>query len=172
VTQFVNYGHEFVGFVRGYQHTAFRLERQERYSEPTEDEPFRRFLSGESVTGWNADWEEMLRRRTADGQRMTRVRIVTEPHDDYTRFLLALAEINVPAGEDIRYLARDRAKGLDLPDYDFWLIDSMRVGIMRFRDDATLIGAEVFDDPAVVVKHCYYRDVACRYAIPYAEYAG
>jgi hypothetical protein len=165
-------GQDFIDFVQGYKHTAFRLERQERYNEPEEDEPFRRFLAGEPVRGWNDEWESDMRRRTADGQRMTRVRIVTEPHDDYTRFLLELARINVAVGEDIRYLARHQAKGLDLPEDDFWLIDSTRVGIMRFSDDASLIGAEVFDDPAMVVRHCYYRDVACHYAVPFSEYAG
>jgi hypothetical protein len=80
--------------------------------------------------------------------------------------------INVPAGEDIRYLCRDRAKDLDLPHEDFWLIDSTRVAVLRFAADNTLLGADVVDDPAVVVKHCYYRDVASHYAIPYREYVG
>jgi hypothetical protein len=67
---------------------------------------------------------------------------------------------------------RDQAKDLDLPDYDFWLMDSTRVGILRFSDDDALLGAEIHDDPVLVVRHCYYRDVAWHYAIPYAEYAG
>ena len=164
---------EFARLVLSYQHTAFRLEqRDDQYHDPEEDEPFRRFLAGDPVTGWNDEWEQMLRRRTADGQRMTRVRVVAEPHTGYTRFLLHLAGINVPAGEDIRYLPHDRAEGLDLPDEDFWLVDSTTVVILRFADDNTLLGGEVHDDPAVVVRHCYYRDVACHYAIPYLEYAG
>ena len=114
----------------------------------------------------------MMRRRTADGQRMARVRIVTEPHNDYTRFLLDLARINATAGEDIRYLPRDRAKDLDLPGHDFWLIDSSKVAVLRFGEDDVLLGAEIHDEPAVVVKHCYWRDVAWHYAIPVAEYAG
>lgn len=170
MTVFVDPG-EFAHLVLSYQHTAFRLEqRDDQYHDLEEDEPFRRFLAGEPMTGWNDEWEEMLRRRTADGQLMTRVRVVAEPHTDYTRFLLDLAGINVPAGEDIRYLPRDRAKGLDLPGEDFWLIDSSTVVILRFADDNALIGGEVHDDPAVVARHCYYRDVACHYAIPYEEY--
>ena len=42
---------------------------------------------------------------------MTRVRVVSEPHDDYTRFLLDLARINVAAGEDIRYLPARPGEG-------------------------------------------------------------
>jgi Family of unknown function (DUF6879) len=165
-------GQDFVDFVEGLQHTAFRLEVRDRYNQPREEEPFRRFLAGEPIGDWYDNWQKMLRRRTAEGQRISRVRIVTEPHTDYTRFGLFLASLSVPAGEDIRYLPRDRAKDLDLPDYDFWLIDSIKIGILRFGDDDIFLGAEIHDDPAVVVKHCYYRDVASHYAIPFAEYVG
>ncbi len=165
-------GQDFWGFVRGYQHTAFRLEVQDLYNEPGEAEPLRRFLAGESIGDWYEDWEELQRRWAAEGKRMTRVRVVTEPHTDYIRFGLLLAGLSAAAGEDIRYLPRDRAKDLDLPDYDFWLMDSARVGILRFSDDDALLGAEIYDDPVLAVRHCYYRDVAWHNAIPYAEYAG
>lgn len=170
MTNFVT-GEALAEFVLGFEHTAFRLEqRDDQYREAEEDEPFQRFLEGESVTatGWNDEWEQMLRERSGRGERMMRVRVVRKPHSDYTRFLLALATVNVPAGEDVRYLPYDQAKNLDLPQHDFWLIDSLRVAILRFAEDNTLLGAEVHDDPAVVVRHCYYRDVAHHYAIPFA----
>src|ERR1019366_8934982 len=119
-------GQEFADFVLGFQHTALRLgQRDDHHHERGKEEPFRRFMQGEpaTVTGWNDEWEKMLRRRTADGQRMTRVRVVAEPHNDYTLFLLDLARVNVAAGEDIRYMSRERAKETGLPQEDFWLID-------------------------------------------------
>jgi serine/threonine protein kinase len=131
-----------------------------------------RFLSGEPDYSWNDEWAAMMRRRTADGQRMERVRIVSEPHGDYTRFMLDLAQVNVEAGEDIRYLPRNKANSLDLPAHDFWLIDSTKVGILHFGDDDILLGAEISTDPAVVVRHCYFRDVARHYATPFREYMG
>jgi hypothetical protein len=165
-------GQDFRGFVRGYQRAAFRLEVRDRYNDPGEAEPLRRFLAGQSIGGWYEDWEELQRRWAAEGKRMTRVRVVTEPHSDYTRFGLLLAGLSAAAGEDIRYLPRDQAKDLDLPDYDFWLMDAARVGILRFSDDDALLGAEIHDDPVLVGRHCYYRDVAWHHAIPYAEYVG
>jgi len=105
VTHFVA-GEALARLVLGFEHTAFRLEqRDDRYREAEEDEPFRRFLEGESATttGWNDEWEHMLRARSSRGERMTRVRVVKEPHSAYTRFLLALAAVNVSAGEDVRY---------------------------------------------------------------------
>jgi Family of unknown function (DUF6879) len=171
VTELVT-GPDFRRFVRGYQHTAFRLEIRDRYNEPGEAEPLQRFLAGESIGDWYEDWEELQRRWAAEGKRMTRVRVVSEPHTDYIRFGLLLAGLSAAVGEDIRYLPRDQAKDLDLPGYDFWLIDSTRVAILRFSDDDALLGAEIHDDPVLVVRHCYYRDVAWQHAIPYAEYAG
>jgi hypothetical protein len=163
-------GQELADFVLGYEHTAFRLEWRERYNEPEEAEPLRRFLAGEPDYAWNEDWAAMIQRRTASGQRTERVRIVSEPHSDYTRFGLDLARINVAAGEDIRYLPRNRAERLDLPDYDFWLIDSARLAILRFGEDDVLLGAELVGDPAALVKHCSWRDVAWHHATPLAEY--
>jgi len=171
VTQLAS-GQAFADFVVSYEHTAFRLETRERYNEAEEPEPLRRFLAGHPDYAWNEEWAAMLRRRTALGERMARVRIVDEPHSDYTRFGLDLARINVPAGDDIRYLPQALAKDLDLPGHDYWLIDSRKVGILHFGDDDALLGAEIVTDPAVVVQHCYWRDVAWHYAIPFTEYAG
>lgn len=165
-------GQALADFVLGYERTAFRLETREWYNEPEEVEQVRRFLAGEPDYAWNEEWAAMMRRRTAAQQRMARVRIVSEPHSDYTRFGLDLARINVAAGEDIRYLPRDRAEKLDLPDHDFWLIDSAKVGILHFGEDDVLLGAEISIDPAAVARYCAWRDVAWQHAIPFEEYAG
>lgn len=165
-------GERFAAFVLGYRRSAFRLERQERYREPEEDEPLRRFLAGEPDFAWNAEWAAMMRRRTADGARMTRVRVICEPPDDYARFLLDLARVNVAAGEDIRYLPRSQADRLDLPDHDFWLIDDQAVAILRFGPDLALLGAEIHDDLPTAARHRRWRDVALEHAVPFTEYAG
>jgi hypothetical protein len=171
VTQLVR-GEQFEEVVLGYQRTAFRLETRERYIDPEEREPLRRFLAGEPDYAWNEQWAAMIRRRTADGQRIERVRIVSEPHGDYTRFLLDLARVNVAAGEDIRYLPRHQAKGLGLPGHDFWLIDFSKVGVLRFGGGGVLLGAEITTDPDAVARYRHYRDVAWRSAIPFEEYVS
>lgn len=163
---------EFADLVLGFEHTAFRLETRDRYNEPSETEIVRRFLdTGELDDSYMTDWIEELAPRIASGQRMQRVRVVSEPHSDYTRFGLALAAHNTTAGEDIRYLPRRQADGLGLPRYDFWLIDSTTLLLLRFGDDDLLLGADVVSDPAVVVRHCYYRDVARHYATPWSDYS-
>jgi len=170
---FVEVGPDFRSFVRGYRHTAFRFEVRDRYNEPAELEQIRRFEAGLPLDPEFVEpWREMMRARTAEGARMTRVRVVSEPHSAYTRFGLHLGALNVEAGEDIRYLARSHPAVAELPDHDWWLIDSTRVGLLRFGEDDVLLGAELIDDPAAVVRYNYWRDVAVHYATPLREYAS
>ena len=163
---------EFGRLVQGFEHTAFRLETRERYLDDEEREPVRRFLAGEPPDdAWFMDWYDAVRQLTAEGRRMERVRVVSEPHSDYTRFGIDLASrLKVPSGEDIRYLPRDRARELGLPDEDFWLLDSSRVLVLHFDGDV-LLGAELVTDAAEVVRRAYWRDVAWHHAIPLDKYA-
>lgn len=103
---------------------------------------------------------------------MKRVRVVSEPHSDYTRFGIDLARrLNVPSGEDIRYLPRRRSRELALPDEDFWLLDSSRALVLHFQNDV-LLGAELVTDPAEVVRRGYWRDAAWHDAVPVDDYAS
>jgi hypothetical protein len=171
VTEFVSVGADFRSFVRGFAHSAFRLEVRDRYNEPAEADQVRRFVAGEEPDdSWLEPWCEMVRARVADGRSIGRVRVISEPHSDYTRYLLRLARLNVAAGEDIRYLPRAKADGLDLPGHDFWLIDSTTVGVLRFGNDDILLGLEIITDPAEVVRYNYWRDVARHYATPWQGY--
>jgi len=170
---FVKPGPEFVQFARSYQHTAYRLEVRDSYADPGEADHVRRFLAREQPDdSWMEDWMGLILRRTLEGQRIGRVRVVSEPWSDYTRFGLNLSRLNVAAGEDIRYLSRDRATDLGLPQYDYWLLDSHKMCILRHDDRDVLLGADVIHDPAVVVEHAHYRDIARHYALPRAEYLG
>jgi len=161
----------FVQFARSYLHTAFRLEVRDNYADPEEAIHVRRFLAGEpDDDSWIDDWLGMILRRTLEGQHIERVRVVSEPWSDYTRFGLHLSRLNTAAGEDIRYLDRARATELGLPDYDFWLIDAQKMCILRHDEHDVLLGADVITEPAVVLEHCHYREVARHFAVPRADY--
>jgi len=164
-------GEEFRRLCETFDHTAFRLETRDRYVDEEEQEPLRRFLAGEPPNDtWFMDWYEIVEQLAAEGRRMERVRVVSEPHSDYTRFGIDLARrLNIPSGEDIRYLSRQRAKEIELPDEDFWLLDSCRLLVIQFAGDVAL-GPELVTDPAEVVKHCYWRDAAWHHAVPLDEY--
>jgi hypothetical protein len=172
VTDFLT-GEEFRTLCETFEHSAFRLETRDRYLDDEEREPLRRFMAGEQPDdAWFMDWYESVERLTAEGRRMSRVRVVSEPHSDYTRFGIDLARrLNVPSGENIRYLPRSRFLELSVPEEDFWLLDSSRVLILHFSDDA-LLGAQLVTDPAEVVKRSYWRDAAWHYATSLDGYAS
>jgi hypothetical protein len=107
----------------------------------------------------------MIRAASAEGRRFMRVRVVTVPLSDYSRFGLWCSQHTNAAGEDIRYLPRDQAEAQGLPDYDFWLFDSRKVARLHFDDADRFLGIEVSEDPAVVVQHCYWRDAIWHHAM-------
>lgn len=112
----------------------------------------------------------MVRQATAEGRRFSRVRVVSFPLTDYSRFAMWVAGYTREAGDDIRYITRDQAAGL--PDYDYWLFDSRKLLKMRFTDDDRFIGAEIIEDPVEVVRHNYWRDASRHHAIERDEFVA
>lgn len=53
---------------------------------------------------WHEPWLALIRDTTATGRLVQRVRVVSVPHGDYTRWGLSVAALNIAAGEDIRWL--------------------------------------------------------------------
>jgi len=102
-------GDDFEALFTQFAHTAFRLEVRESYAGmPYEVEPLRQFLAGEATVDldWTKGYRSLVSEHAAAGRRITRVRIVSEPWSDYTRFGVWLAAGTNAAGEDIRYLPR------------------------------------------------------------------
>jgi hypothetical protein len=114
----------------------------------------------------------MVREATTVGRSFSRVRVVSVPLTAYSRFGLWAASHTCAAGDDIRYLRRDQAKDADLPMHDYWLFDSRMLVIMHFAEDDRFVRAEVVDDPAVIVQHNYWRDVAKHHATSRDEFAS
>lgn len=107
----------------------------------------------------------MVRAATAEGRLFSRVRVVSLPPTDYTRFGLWVGGYTRDAGDDIRYLTRYAADAAGLPGHDFWLFDSRLLLRMDFADDDRFMGAEVIEDPAAIVEHNYWRDAARHHAL-------
>lgn len=107
----------------------------------------------------------MIGEATAAGRRFSRVRVVSRPLTDYSRFGVWCAQFTNGAGEDIRYLERERAEAAELPDHDYWLFDSRKLIRMHFDKADRFLGGELVDAPAAVVQHSYWRDTAWHHAI-------
>lgn len=160
-------GDAFDELFRTFEHTAFRLEVRDSYSaSPQENESARKLAAGEPVDmGWAEGWLSMIREATAEGRRFMRVRVVSLPLTDYSRFGLWGAQLTNAAGEDIRYLSREVAQEAKLPQDDYWLFDSRKLARMHFDENDVLLGAEIVDEPREVVQHNYWRDVAWHHAV-------
>lgn len=113
----------------------------------------------------------MVRKAANEGRRFMRVRVVDLPLNDYNRFGYAVSQRNNAAGEDIRYLARDLAKAAELPNHDYWLFDSRKLAMMHFADDDRFLGAEIIEDPSVIVQHNYWRDASWHHAVRRDDFA-
>jgi hypothetical protein len=117
------------------------------------------------------DWLSMVQEAARKGRYFARVRVVDLPLSDYSRWSFVIAQHNIAAGEDIRYLARHQAREVGLPNHDYWLFDSRRLLRMRFDEDDRFIGGEIVDDPAEIVEHNYWRDTAWHHAVRRDEFA-
>lgn len=113
----------------------------------------------------------MIHDATSKGRRFTRVRVVSLPITDYSRFGVWCAQFTNGAGEDIRYLSRDRADAEQLPNHDYWLFDSRKLVRMHFDDADAFLGGEVIEDANEVVRHNYWRDAARHHAIRRDDFA-
>ncbi len=165
---------ELSAFLSGFSETARRFEIRERYNSDVGREPFRRFLAGEPDDyAWHRSWMEKISRDRAAGKSWQRVRIVSVPPSDYTRYGLAVARLSVQAGEDIRYLRRDTAVQLDLWPYDAWVFDDRQLVRLHFSDeDDTFVGAEVVADTDVLTRHLAWWPLAWRHAYPLDDFAA
>ena len=159
--------------LNSFEHTAYRLEVRDRYDEPDEAESLAKYLAGEpDDLAWMQEWFDLVRRAVSAGRRFARVRVVTLPLTDYSRFGVWCAQFTNDAGEDIRYLPRDQADVAGLPKHDYWLFDSTTLVRMTFDDNDAFLSSELIDDPATVVQHSYWRDAAWHHAVRRDDFAS
>lgn len=165
---------EFAEQLRTFDHTAFRLELQLAYAEPSEHDTVAKFLAGDpepptEVPGLAA-WFKQVTELTQQGKQIERVRVHEDPPTDYQRWERWIGRWNVEAGETIRYLTRARAHEIGLlpaaGNVDWWLLDSSRLIMVRFDEVGHRISNELVTDPATVVQACAWRDLAVHHAAP------
>lgn len=122
------------------------------------DGDFSRWLNGEwAEPDFDRPWIRTVRAATTAGKRMPRVRVVSEPWSDYTKFGMYAARGNIDAGENIRSLPRPRAADLGLPvqmpGYDYWLFDSRFIVVLHFDDETNdITRIEVPRNPYLILE--------------------
>lgn len=164
-------GDAFEALFRNFEHDAFHLEVQDTYHTPDESGPFHLFLTGQHDDfAWFQPWLELVRSAARSGRVVRRARVVTVPHGDYTRWGLTVAEHNIAAGEDLRWLPRHRIDASNLAADDFWILDDTLVVFTVFEPGGRFCGGAATSDQAIV-NHCRtVRDRIWERAIPHHRY--
>ena len=157
----------------GFRSSAFRFETRDRYNSDVGREAFRKFLAGEPDDyAWHQGWLDKIRRDRAAGKTWQRVRIVSVPLSDWSRYGIQVARVGLEAGDDIRYLSREAARELGLDPLDAWLFDDQNLIHLHFGDDDTFRGAELVTDPGVVASHQHWRDLAWQHALELEDFVA
>lgn len=150
---------------------AFHLEQRDAYNVAAEDEPFGRWVRGEPDDyAWHQDWLSFLRQATAAGVQVQRVRLASIPHTGYIRWGLDVAALSTEAGEDIRYLPRHLAAGIELPAEDYWLLDDDTLILSVFSADGRTGGFARDRSPELLGQCLTVRDQVWGLAVPYRQY--
>ena len=166
-------GEAFGDLFRAFTRSAFHLEVQDTYQTPDEAGPFNLFLRGEPDDfAWHQPWLTLVRGVTRAGRSMTRVRVMTVPHADYIRWGLTVAPLNIEAGEDIRWLPRHCAEGLDLPVDDYWLFDDSRLVFTVFEPDGAFVGGAETTDAVMVERFREISRQVWSLATPHRDYVS
>ena len=164
---------EYLQLFDGFQRSAYRLETLQYYQADNEAGPLRAFIAGQprpELPGKDR-WVSRIRDARTAGKTMSRVRVVAEPLSDYLRYELSWSyPANVAAGEDIRIMGQDAAEMLGLPEQDHWLFDSEVLVWFHYSSAGRLVGAEVGQDPDMILMATRWSANALDAAIRYSEY--
>jgi hypothetical protein len=139
---------ELRAFIREhFTRSAFRLETLQQYEVASDGNDFERYLAGDAAptVERKQPWLDRLRGERNRGLYRHRVRIVTRPVSDYTRYECEWGYLsNSEAGEDIRILdlgERAMPQAGWLAAADWWLIDETHLLAMVYAADGSFAGA-------------------------------
>jgi hypothetical protein len=153
------------------QHSAVHLEMRDSYT--PSDPIFLDWKAGKQFDPVErmADWFQSRRSTLARGVVIRRARIVSEPLSDFTRHEFEITpRLNIPAGEQVRWLPRRRASDLALPGNDFWVFDEHTIRFGYFAGDGELVAHEVCRDPDVLKLCLSAFEAVWDRAIPHEDY--
>lgn len=161
--------------IASFAREALHLEMRDVYA-AADHGRFRKWLAGEPFDSeaeaeWWRPWREMMRRHRGAGRVLRRLRVVSEPVTDYIRFEWLDANELVRAGEDVRWLPRQRASACFLPGNDLWCFDAETVVFTHLSGDGEVEGYELTTDPTLVSNCAAAFEAAWLVGIPHGEYS-
>jgi hypothetical protein len=159
------------GLLRSAECSAWHMELRDGYTPDDPDwldwQAGNRFDPAER---W-ASWAALIDVTVGRGVAVRRVRLVSEPVTAYIRFEYDVtAAHNIAAGEQVRWLPRQKAAGLLVPCSDFWVFDSQVVLWNHFAGDGSWVGEERSDDLELAKLCASSFEAAWERGIPHEGY--
>ncbi|MFF4988527.1 DUF6879 family protein [Streptosporangium saharense] len=148
--------------------SAVHLEMRDLYGpEPGYDD----WLAGGDGRTDRSRWIGLVSDAVKRGVKMRRARIVSEPVSDYIRWEHMVTDVNVKAGEEVRWLPRKKASGIMLPHSDFWMFDQSLVAFNFNGGDSNHVpGYEYVSDPRYVTQIVGAFEMVWERATPHEEF--
>ncbi|MFI0236311.1 DUF6879 family protein [Streptomyces sp. NPDC016845] len=167
----------FIDLLDACKISAVHLEMRDVYGVGDEAADFEQWKAtgrrdSDPASAYWAPWVDLVSRATARGVSVRRARIVSEPVTDYIRYEHAGTDVNVAAGEEVRWLGRRQAADLLVPACDLWIFDSESVlyNHMSGDGDWTEPGLELRTAPGLAARCMAAFEQVWERAIPHDEY--
>jgi hypothetical protein len=133
---------EFAAVLASARRSLWRWEQQPEYFIGTDRELLEDFVAGRPRPATEIPdlrgWFDRVKRMSAAGVSVGRVRVVDEPATDYQRWLQFVDPYNREAGEVIDYLSRGRLREIGPspfdPDCDWWLVDDEQLLVIGYDE--------------------------------------
>jgi Family of unknown function (DUF6879) len=160
--------------IAGFRREALHLELRDVYA-GADHGRFMKWLAGEGLdprqeAQWWRPWQEMMSRHREAGRTLRRLRVVSEPVTEYVKFEFLDAAQLVRAGEDVRWLPRQRASALLLPGNDLWCFDAETVVFTYLSGNGEVQGYELTPDPGLIRQVLAAFEAAWAVAVPHGDY--
>ncbi|WP_242614268.1 DUF6879 family protein [Actinomadura roseirufa] len=158
----------FQDLIRRATRSAVHLEMRDQYG-PSPG--FKDWAAGGSGRTDRSRYLGLVEEAVSRGVRMRRARIVSEPVSDYIRWEHMVTDLNIEAGEEVRWLPRQRAGGIMLPHTDFWMYDQRLVAFNFNAGNGDHVPEfEYTSDPRRVAQVVAAFEMVWERAIPHEEY--
>lgn len=148
--------------------SAIHLETRDTYDPATP--AFQDWLGGGSGRSDRSAWTSTVSSMVDRGVRVRRARVISAPVTDYIRWEHMVTDVNIAAGEDVRWLVRDVAPEVPVPAADYWLIDHRLIIFNTCTGDGAHHREHYSNDQDVIARCLLWFEQVWERAVPHAKF--